>query len=138
MASILFVCSGNICRSAMAEGIARARLDDAGIAFASAGTWAGRGNPATPEAVVAAAQIGVDIRAHRSRPLDADMAGAADLVYGMTTSHLAAWPTAVLLDPSGREIADPYGLSAAVYAAVRDQIVAAIDTRAPDWRALTR
>ncbi len=138
MATILFICTGNICRSAMAEGIARTRLDDASLRFGSAGTWAGRGNPATGHAVTAASAVGADIRDHRSRPLDEAVVAGADRVYGMTAEHVAAVPGAELLDPSGREIEDPYGRSAGFYAEVCDRIAVAITARADDWRSLTR
>ena len=138
MPTIMFVCSGNICRSAMAQGIARARLGAEGIEFISAGTWAGFGSPATPQAVAAAAGIGVDITGHRSRPLDSVAPDDVDLVYGMTADHLAAWPGAELLDADGSEIEDPYGRSDDFYAGTCARIEAAIDARAGEWLSLTR
>ena len=57
MAKIVFVCSGNICRSAMAEGIARSMLAEAGLEFASAGTWGGRGDAATRNAIDASGPL---------------------------------------------------------------------------------
>ncbi len=135
MGTTLFVCTGNLCRSPMAEAIARAMAP--GEALASAGTWAGRGNPATREAVVAAAEAGGDLAGHRSQPLTRDLLAAADRVYVMTRSHVQAvedlLPAAAgrteLLDPGGAEIADPYGLPIDDYRACRDQIVAALEAR---------
>lgn len=58
------------------------------ITVGSAGTWARRGGGATPEAVAAAAQLGVDIRTHRSSRFDAGLADHADLVITMTAEHV--------------------------------------------------
>jgi len=87
--AILFVCTGNICRSPMAEGILRARLAAKGIAgtVASAGI-AFDGREATPEAIAVASRSGIDITAHRSRIISADMVAAADLVIGMERMHV--------------------------------------------------
>jgi protein-tyrosine phosphatase len=86
--NVLFLCTGNICRSPMAEGTMRARLADRGInaEVSSAGlTFDHR--PATPEAVAVAAGAGVDIAEHRSRIVDAKMIDAADVVIGMERMH---------------------------------------------------
>jgi protein-tyrosine phosphatase len=100
--SILVVCTGNICRSPIAEGMLRAmleeRLGEAAPLVASAGTAGWDGRPATEEAVAAAADLGVDIAGHRARELGAEHIRAADLVIGMTEEHaevvLALEPTA--------------------------------------------
>jgi protein-tyrosine phosphatase len=91
MTSILVVCSGNICRSPMAEGLlrhamqGRARVDVPSIR--SAGTIAMEGTPATPEAVAAARDLGVDIALHRARRLTDVMIGEADLLVCMAAEH---------------------------------------------------
>lgn len=94
MASILVVCSGNICRSPIAEGLVRRamrhRLDAEAPDVTSAGTIAVDGNRATPEAVMAAAELGVDIRDHRAHHLDAASIEAADLILCMTGDHRTA------------------------------------------------
>ncbi len=132
---ILFVCSGNICRSPMAEAIAR--LHRPGGAFASAGTWARRGDPATPEAVAAGAEIGADLAGHRSQPLSPALLAEAERVFVMTEEHLrdvaallpAAAGRAELLDPAGVPVADPYGQSLGDYRRCCDQIAAAVAVR---------
>ena len=86
---ILFVCFGNICRSPMAEGLARDLAtrqypDNASLLqFSSAGVGAQNGNPPTQEAVLAMAERGIDIASHRARRATPDVVGACDLVLTM-------------------------------------------------------
>jgi protein-tyrosine phosphatase len=91
MTSILVVCSGNICRSPVAEGLLRRamerRLGAGTPSVSSAGTIAMEGNPATPEAVEAAGERGVDIAAHRARRLTDRMIATADLLICMAAEH---------------------------------------------------
>lgn len=88
---ILFVCTGNICRSPMAEALLRARLEElrsnAAIGTASAGLVPG-GQAAHPSAVEAVALLGGDLSAHRSGQLTAEALEGADLVIGMTREHV--------------------------------------------------
>ncbi|MFO8013161.1 MAG: L-threonylcarbamoyladenylate synthase [Phycisphaerae bacterium] len=126
--SILFVCTGNMCRSPMAEGLARRRLaerlgcrpddlPDHGIDVGSVGTASMAGSGPSENAVLAARDLGVDIRAHRTRPMTVDVLRAADYIWVMTRGHLDAVvrtaPEAAsrtdLLDPAGRDIEDPIG-----------------------------
>ena len=91
MTSILVVCTGNICRSPIAEGMLRdaltRRFGDRAPVVASAGTWGVEGAPATAEAVMAAQERGFDITAHRARRLAQVPAGDADLVIAMAGEH---------------------------------------------------
>jgi protein-tyrosine phosphatase len=91
MTSILVVCTGNVCRSPMAEGFLRKALaetlGDAGPAVSSAGTAGWEGSEAMPEAAAAAAELGVDIGGHRARRLLPGMAERADLVLCMAAEH---------------------------------------------------
>ena len=94
MTSILVVCTGNICRSPIAEGMLRnaiaARFGVAAPDVSSAGTWGVEGAEATPDAVKAAAERGVVIGQHRARRLSPDRARAADLVVAMAVEHREA------------------------------------------------
>lgn len=117
--TVLFVCTGNTCRSPMAEGIARAMLlaQPPGVetVVRSAGVSAAGGSPATPEAVQAAHRYGADLLSHRAAPLTRELIADADLIFAMTRSHaeLARQvdPSAEvrLLDPDGGDVPDPIG-----------------------------
>ncbi len=83
---VLFVCTGNTCRSPMAAGMLEraARQRRLEITVSSAGVGAWEGAPATAEAVIAAADYGVDLKRHRARRLTAALVEGADLVLTMT------------------------------------------------------
>ena len=142
MAHILFVCTGNTCRSALAEGLARALLGpEGGLTFGSAGLYALEGAPPTSYALAAAAELGVDLSAHRARSVSAETIEGAARIYVMTrapqdgVTRLAARAggRVALLDPAGQDIPDPYGADLDTYRRVRDRIVAAIEGRRKEW-----
>ncbi len=129
---ILFVCTGNTCRSPMAEGAMRILLTERGITnieVNSAGIAAPPGCPATHYAQEAVKTWNADISKHRSRPIAAELIEEADLVLTMTTNHyrdvMALCPDAedrtFLLKkfpepgPDGEGIEDPIGGSLDVY-----------------------
>lgn len=91
MAQVLIVCTGNICRSPMAEGFLRSaferRLGGEAPLVASAGLIAHDGGAATPEAVRAAAELGADIADHTACRLLVHNARAAEVVVGMAAEH---------------------------------------------------
>lgn len=84
------VCTGNLCRSPMAEGLLRAAAERKGcdIEVSSVGTWAHMGYPAMPESVMVLKNKGIDITGHRSRPVDIVELRAADVVVAMTSVHI--------------------------------------------------
>ena len=94
----LFVCTGNTCRSPMAEGIFRKYLaeklqcnvdglDEMGYKVGSAGIIGSVGYPATAEAVAACAAKGVDIKAHRNKALSRELIEASDIIFAMERIH---------------------------------------------------
>ncbi|RKR76127.1 hypothetical protein [Frondihabitans australicus] len=84
-AGVLFVCTGNLCRSPLAEASSRARGDTRGVlTFASAGTRADDGHPAAAQSEAAARRIGLSLAGHATRRLTNRSAAAADLVLTMS------------------------------------------------------
>lgn len=118
--SILVVCTGNICRSPMAEALLSHQLQDAGKRVASAGIGALVGRPADPLAQEVMQEHGYDISGHRGRQLNAALLSAADLVLALDDSH-RRWMVENFPQFRGRifklgkwrgdrDVADPYQL----------------------------
>lgn len=84
---IVFVCTGNSCRSPLAEVLARARYAELPLNFASAGTDASPGQPASEEARTVAREWGLDLEPHRSRPVDRAAVAGADWVIALTRTQ---------------------------------------------------
>lgn len=94
MARVLVVCTGNVCRSPIAEGFLRrafgARLGANAPQVVSAGTMGWTGSAADPGSVAAAAERGVDISSHRARELEPAEIARSELILGMATEHAQA------------------------------------------------
>jgi protein-tyrosine-phosphatase len=89
--NLLFVCSGNTCRSPLAEALARKIADRRGLedlSVSSAGTNAQDNVPATDEALLVGMERGLDLTGHRSRKLTPTIVSEADLIFVMTPGHL--------------------------------------------------
>ncbi len=145
--TILFVCSGNTCRSPMAEAMARRylaqrlsvppeELEDRGISVMSAGSFAMPGAPAAPQAVEALRAMGLDLSRHRSQALSVELIHQADFIYAMTQNHAKTVVSLVpasadkvsALDPE-RDIEDPIGSELPVYVQVAELLKALIEKR---------
>ncbi len=144
---IVFICTGNTCRSPMAAGIAGiwlarklglspAALPKHHLVVESAGLHATDGLPATAEARTAARELGADLTAHRSRAVTVDLLQRADVIYTMTQSHrdelVERYPAVAdktfPLDPDS-DIADPIGSEVGRYRQLAKRLEALIAQR---------
>lgn len=141
MSSLIFICTGNICRSPMAEYMLRSMIDkDSEWIVESAGLLAANGVPASSAAIqVLEEDEGIDLRPHRSRMLTPEMVADADMLVCMSPTHRshilhlvpsASEKTHLLTDfdlQSGDpEIYDPIGHSATIYRQIKNQIKSAL------------
>lgn len=135
--NILFVCTGNTCRSPMAEGLFR-KLSAGHPEWrsGSAGTAAWTGQEASPETLHVLESNGIDLSCHESRPVTNALMEQATHVYAMTESHLAAllanFPEhadkirLVTCYTDNRNIADPIGCGQSAYNSVARQLTDAL------------
>jgi len=154
-AMILLVCTGNTCRSPMAEILCREMLakrlnctidqlsedqpSRRGLIVTSAGIAAMMGGRASSTALQAMDDMGLDLRDHESQPLTETLVRHADVIYTMTRSHreaiVAQWPNAAgrthLLCSDGSDVSDPIGGSLGVYqqcaAQIRKELAVRLD-----------
>ena len=138
MKTILFICTGNVCRSPMAEGLFRkATGGNNEFRVLSAGLGAMDGQPPTPHSVTAMRELGIDISSQRSRALTGELVRQSDFIFGMTHGHVdtisllypaAAEKTFLLrefddsVEPYEKDIPDPIGCPYDVYVHCREQI----------------
>ena len=145
MFDILMICTGNICRSPMAEGLLRHMLPATlkpHVRVSSAGTYAMHGNRPAPHAITVMARLGIDISAHRARMVSRELIRQSDLSLVMERNHLKMLRNMLLFNKanaklltafspdSGQtdmDVDDPYGGPIEMYQASLDTLRPALE-----------
>ena len=142
--NILFVCTGNLCRSVIGEGILKKKLAEKkidSVTVSSAGTFALNARPAADLAVMVAGERGVDLSAHSTRHITREMLESADMVICAETDHVVE-AGVVFADSGGKyrllsdfgpphlrghDIDDPYGAPIDYFVSAYDRIEECVD-----------
>lgn len=133
---ITFICTGNTCRSPMAEGIAKKiiaeQYPDSGITVSGAGLNTFNGSPASRNSIDACREIGIDLLNHRSRLINQEIADNTDIFAVMTESHAdflrrCGVPSDKII-VLGDGIPDPFGGDIERYRACRDSLIKAVES----------
>lgn len=140
---ILAICTGNTCRSPMAEKLLQSALEAEGaplnqLVVVSAGISSGDGNPASSNSVAALKKVKLDLSSHQSQQISSDLLDRAFAVFGMTDSHLDALrhyysdlPERLhlfreFIGNADDQIPDPFGGDYDEYVACRDSMIESI------------
>ncbi len=157
MLRILFLCTGNTCRSPLAEVFAEDFYSAQGLIFASAGLQVTGRLPASSGSLLVATKEGLELESHRSQPIGADLLPDTAWVIGMTRSHAAIFRSRFqgwydgkvgvlglpgvdlssgIFSPSCEEVDDPYEGDEETYEAAGRQIRRLIQQWAPVFSGL--
>ncbi len=142
MSLIMFVCTGNLCRSPMAAGLLRHRLSSEGLGetyeVSSTGVWAVDDHPASATAISVMAERGIDLSDHIARTIRATDVAEADLILAMSREHEQmirntwpqySWKVHRLSEMAGKrkDVRDPYGGSIEEYRVCADTLTEYIE-----------
>ena len=134
---LLFVCTGNTCRSPLAEGIAKRLVADrrlTDIEVSSAGTSAWADAPASDGSLLVALENGINLGDHRARPLSPEIVSNSDLIFAMGPHHLdriealggtdRSWLLTAYASGGAvtRAVSDPFGGELEIYRATFDEL----------------